>query len=272
MKSGYLQIGLDDATKLKTAFSTRYSHYHWNVLPFGLTNGVMAYQHRMNFVLAKYLDKFVIVYLDDTMIFSETLEEYEEHVKAVLETWNEVGMILNLEKCQFLATEVKFLGHIVTAEGIRPDPANITKVLEWPTPRTTITDVRGFNNLANHYAWYIENFAGLALPLTDLQKGSPPKGAAIEWTPDCQEAFDKIKTAITTSPVLKRVDMSKPFVLDPDASQFRIGAVLQQYFEDSDGKQRLHPVAFESKKLTLTEQRYSSQERELLAAKCALNH
>jgi transposase InsO family protein len=271
MKSGYWQIGMDLASKLKTAFSTRYGHYHWNVLPFGLTNGVAGYQRRVNFVLAKYLDKFVLVYLDDVLIFSETLEEHTEHVTAVLETLSEAGMILNLDKCQFFVMEVKFLGHIVSAEGIRPDPENIAKVLEWPVPRT-ITDVRGFNNLANHYARYIENFAGLALPLTDLQKGSPPKGAAIEWTPECQDAFEKIKTAITTSPVLIHVDMSKPFVLDPDSSQFRIGAVLQQYSEDPDGKQRLHPVAFESKKLTPTEQRYSSQERELLAAKHALNH
>jgi RNase H-like domain found in reverse transcriptase/Reverse transcriptase (RNA-dependent DNA polymerase) len=211
----------------------------------------------MNFVLAKYLDKFVLVYLDDVLMFSATPKEHEKHVKAVLETLSEAGMILNLEKCQFFVTEVRFLGHIVSAEGIRPDPGNVAKVLEWPVPRT-ITDVRGFNNLANHYARYIENFAESALPLTDLQKGAPPKGAAIEWTPACQEAFDKIKTALTTSPVLKHVDMSKSFILDPDASQFRIGAVLQQYFEDPDGKQRLHPVAFESKKLTPTEQRYSS--------------
>jgi len=105
-----------------------------------------------------------------------------EHVKAVLETLNEAGMILNLDKCQFFVTEVRFLGHIVSAEGIRPDTENIAKVLQWPVPRM-ITVVRGFNNLANHYPRYIENFAGLAFPLTDLQKGSPLKGAAIEWTP-----------------------------------------------------------------------------------------
>ncbi|HTS08815.1 MAG TPA: reverse transcriptase domain-containing protein [Candidatus Eisenbacteria bacterium] len=271
LKSGFWQIPLSPEAKLKTAFSTRNGHYHWNVLPFGLTNAPGGYQRRMNTVLAKFLDIFVVVYLDDVMIFSQTLEEHVDHVKQVLDALNEAGMILNVGKCEFFATEVRFLGHIVSADGVRPDPRNIQKVLDWPTPRT-ITDVRGFNNLANHYARYIENFAELALPLTDLQKGSPPKGAAIEWTPDCQDAFDKIKTALTTAPVLAHADMAKPFILDPDSSAYRIGAVLQQYAEDLDGKQRLHPIAYESKKLTPTEQRYSSQERELLAAKYALNH
>ena len=155
----------------------------------------------MNSILAKYLDKFALVYLDDVLIFSATLEEHEKHVKVVLETLNEAGMILNLEKCQFFVMEVKFLGHLVSTDGIRPDPGNIAKVLEWLAP-CTITDVRGFNNLANHYARYIENFAELALPLTDLQKGAPPKAAVIEWTPECQEAFDRIKEALTSPPIL----------------------------------------------------------------------
>jgi hypothetical protein len=159
----------------------------------------------MNFVLAKYLAKFVLVYLDDVLIFSAALEEHVENVKVVLMTRSEAAMILNLEKCQFLVMEVKFLGHIVSAEGIRPDPGNIAKVLEWSVPRT-IMDVRGLNNLANHYARYIENFAKLALPLTYLQKGSPPKEAAIEWTPGCQEAFEKIKTALTTLPRRVRIE------------------------------------------------------------------
>ena len=271
MKSGYWQIPLDEQAKLKTAFSTRHGHYHWNVLPFGLTNGVAGYQRRINTVLARCLDLFVLVYIDDILIFSRTTKEHERHVKEVLRTLNDVGMVLNLDKCEFFVTEVKFLGHIISPNGIRPNPENIAKVLDWPAPRT-ITDVRGFNNLANHYSRYVKDFAELALPLTDLQRGSPPKGAPVEWTPECQGAFDRIKKALTSSPVLIHPDMTKPFILDPDASQFRIGAVLQQYSTDPDGKQRLHPVAYESKKLTPTEQRYSSQERELLAAKHSLNH
>ena len=121
-------------------------------------------------------------------------------------------MILNIEKCEFFVPEVKFLGHIVSAGGIRADPENIAKVVEWPVPKT-ITDVRGFNNLANHYVRYIENFAELALPLIDLQKGSPPKGTLIEWTPECQEAFDRIKRTLTMEPILRYPDIEKPFIL-----------------------------------------------------------
>jgi len=121
----------------------------------------------MNTVLAKFLDIFVVGYLDDVMIFSQTLEEHVNHVKQVLDALNEAGMILNLDKCEFFATKVRFLGHIVSADSVKPDPRNIQKVLDWPTPRT-ITDVHGFNNLANHYARYIENFTELALPFTGL--------------------------------------------------------------------------------------------------------
>jgi Reverse transcriptase (RNA-dependent DNA polymerase) len=179
----YWQIPLELATKLKTAFSSRQGHYHRNVLPFGLTNAPAGFQRWMNKILPEYLDEFVLVYLDDIIIFSKTAEEHEKHVKLVLQALDQGKMILNLDKCTFFAKQTKFLGHIITAEGSKPDPRNIAKVLEWPinTPKT-ITEVRGFNNLAGHYRRYIKDFAALARPLTDLQKGSPVEGAAINWT------------------------------------------------------------------------------------------
>src|ERR1700694_2633163 len=271
LKSGYWQISLDSASRQKTAFSSRYGHYVWNVLPFGLSNAPGAFQRRMNKVLARFVDKFVIVYLDDILIYSSSLQEHEKHVKMVLRALSEADMILNVEKCKFYEEEVKFLGHIVSASGSRPDPRNVEKIVNWPTPRT-ITDVRGFNNLAGHYRRYIDGFAKLALPLTDLQKGSPAKRTAITWTKREEASFQALKKAITSEPVLKHPQIGKPFVIDPDSSQFVIGAVLQQLFMDPDGKERLHPIAFESKKLTETEQRYPTQERELLAAKDALDH
>jgi len=150
LKSGYWQISLTSQAKLKTTFSTRKGHYHWKVLPFGLTNAPGGYQHRMNTVLAKFLDIFVVVYLDNVMIFSQTLEEHVDHVKQVLDALNEASMIFNLSKCELFATEVRFLGHIVSSDGVQSNPRNIQKVLDWFTP-CTITDVRGFNNLVNHY-------------------------------------------------------------------------------------------------------------------------
>ena len=138
------------------AFSTWNGHYYWHVLPFGLTNASSGYQHRINTVLAKFLDIFVVVYLDDVMIFLQTLEEHVDHVKQVLDALNEAGMIINLSKCKFFATDVRFLSHIVSADGVRPDLRNIQNVLDWLVP-CTITDLRGFNNLVNHCAHYIEN-------------------------------------------------------------------------------------------------------------------
>ena len=272
LRSGYWQIVLSEMARAKTAFSSRYGHYEWNVLPFGLSNAPGAFQRRMNKVLRRYLDKFCVVYLDDILIFSETAEEHERHVKTILRALNRAGMILNLDKCRFFTPEIRFLSHIIDANGSRPDPRNVEKILNWPTP-TNITEVRGFVNLASHYRKFVPHFSDIVLPLTDLMQGSPKKGAPIAWGEREDEAFATLKNVITTEPVLRHAKIGKLFVIDPDSSQFTIGAVLQQYFQDdSDGKQRLHPIAYMSKKLTETESRYSTQERELLAAKYALDY
>src|SRR5579859_4055106 len=271
LRSGYWQILLDLMTRAKTAFSTRYGHYEWLVLPFGVSNGPGGFQKRMNKLLLEFIDKFVIVYMDDILIFSKNLHEHIGHIRQVLLALAGANMILNIEKCKFFQTETRFLGHILSRHGSRPDPRNIEKVMAWPTPRT-ITDVRGFCNLAGHYRRYIPKFADMSLPLTDLMKGSPAKGAKILWTGREEESFQQLKKALTSEPILRHPRMGQPFIIDPDSSQYCIGAVLQQSFQDPDGKTRLHPIAYESKKLTETEQRYATQEKELLAAKYALNH
>lgn len=273
LKSGYWQIILDRLSRAKTAFSTRYGHYEWNVLPFGLSNAPGAFQRRINKVLRRYIDKFCIVYLDDILIYSETEEEHERHVKTILRALNRAGLILNPDKCTFFGKQIKFLSHIVDATGFRPDPTNVAKVLEWPIPRT-ITELRGFLNLASHYRKYIRQFSDIALPLTDLMQGSPAKGTVLtKWGEREQESFDALKKAVTSEPVLRHPQIGKRFIIDPDSSQYTIGAVLlQEFLDPKTGKMCLHPIAFESKKLTETESRYSAQERELLAAKYALDH
>ena len=271
LRSGYWQIILSRLARAKTAFSSRYGHYEWNVLPFGLSNAPGAFQRRMNKVLRKYIDKFCIVYLDDILIYSETKEEHERHVHTILRALNRAGMILNLDKCKFFTNEIRFLSYIIDKDGSRPDPRNIEKILNWQTP-TNITEVRGFVNLASHYRKYIPGFSDIALPLTDLMQGSPKKGSPISWGKREEESFLELKKAVTTEPVLRHAQIGVLFVIDPDSSQFTVGGVLQQYFLDPDGKWRLHPIAYLSKKLTETESRYSAQEREMLAAKYALDH
>jgi len=274
LRSGYWQIALSQMARAKTAFSSRYGHYEWNVLPFGLSNAPGAFQRRINKILRRYIDKFCVVYLDDILIYSETKEEHERHVHTILRALNQAGMILNLDKCRFFTNEIRFLSHIIDANGSRPNPRNVEKILNWPTP-TNITEVRGFVNLASHYRKFIPHFSDIVLPLTDLMQGSPKKGTPVAWGEREEEAFAALKKAITTEPVLRHAKIGELFVIDPDSSQFTIGAVLQQYFQDdpdSNKKQLLHPVAYMSKKLTETESRYSTQERELLAAKHALDH
>jgi len=271
LRSGYWQIALNEMARAKTAFSSRYGHYEWNVLPFGLSNAPGAFQRRMNKVLQRYIDKFCVVYLDDILIYSKTKDEHEQQIHTILRALNRAGMILNLDKCQFFTNEIRFLSHIIDANGSRPDPRNVEKILNWPTP-TNITEVRGFVNLASHYRKFVHRFSDIALPLTDLMQGSPKKGSSIAWGTREDEAFAALKKTVTTEPVLRHAKIGELFIIDPDSSQFTIGGVLQQYFKDPDGKQHLHPIAYMSKKLTETESRYSTQERELLAAKHALDH
>jgi Reverse transcriptase (RNA-dependent DNA polymerase) len=171
---------LDPLAKQKLAFSTRYGQFQWNVLPFGPTNGPAAFQRRIMMVLEEHLDTFVIVYLDNVLIYSNDEEEHEKQIKQVLRKLDKASMILNIEKCQFFGQEVKFLGRILSAEGLCRDPRNISKIIDWPTPHN-ITDVCGFCNTAGHYRSFIDHFAEISVPLTDLQKGSPAKGASITW-------------------------------------------------------------------------------------------
>jgi hypothetical protein len=166
----------------------------------------------MNKVLRRYVDKFSIVYLDDILIFSETLEEHESHVRTILQALNEAGMILS----KFFKKDVRFLFHIIDGKGSRPDPSLIKKIVEWPTPRN-ITEVRGFVNLASHYRKYIPHFSDIVLPLTDLMKGSPKKGSAILWGGREEESFRNLKKALTTEPVLRHPQLGQLFVIDPDS-------------------------------------------------------
>jgi len=172
---------MEGASREKTVFSTRYGHYEWLVLPFGVSNGPGGFQKRVNWLLTKYVNQFVIVYMDDILIYSKTLRKHVEHLKIVLTTLADADLILNLDKCQFLNTETHFLRHILTRNGYTLGPQNIEKVIRWPTPRTII-DMRSFNNLANYYRRYIKGFATIVFPLTNLLKGSPAKGAPIAWT------------------------------------------------------------------------------------------
>jgi len=255
LRSGYHQIRIDPADVPKTAFRTRYGHFEFLVLPFGLTNAPATFMHLMNETFRAQLDDFVIVFLDDILIYSRTLEEHERHVRIVLDTLRREKLYAKESKCELFKTEVEFLGHLVGRDGIRMMESKVKGVQDWPTP-TKATHVRSFLGTAGYYRRFIKGFSAIAAPLTELTKDA----VKFDWGHQQEAAFRHLKKAIAEGPVLALPDPSLPFVVHTDASGFAVGAVLQQ-----DQGKGLQPIAYLSKKMLPAETRYPVHEQELLA-------
>jgi hypothetical protein len=284
LTSGYNQFKLVESDVPKTAFNTHIGKYEWKVLPMGLTNAPAVFQAQMNQMLGPHLNRFVCIYLDDILIFSKTEDEHFHHLQQVLHTLRQKELKAKLSKCDFFKDELKFLGHIVSAKGIQPDPAKVAVVSDWPTPKT-IYDVRSFLGLANYFRKFIRGYAAISAPLTDLLKGvnkQEKKGRLIHlgklpmaeaqkllqqfllrWTATCQHAFTNLKNALTSAPVLVMPDFEKHFEVVTDACEIppAIGGVLLQ---------DAHPVAFYSRKLSGAELNYSATDKEMLGVIYAL--
>jgi hypothetical protein len=255
LRSGYHQIRIDPDDVPKTAFRTRYGHFEFLVLPFGLTNAPGTFMHLMHQVFRQFLDDFVLVFLDDILIYSKTLEEHEEHVRRVLEVLRKEKLYAKESKCELFKTEVEFLGHLVGRGGVRMMEDKVKAVAEWPVP-SKVGHVRAFLGTAGYYRKFIKDFSSIAAPLHDLTKDS----VKFHWTAACQDAFVRLKSALQQGPVLALPDPSRPFVVHTDASGFAVGAVLMQ-----DQGKGLQPIAFLSKKMLDAETRYPVHEQELLA-------
>lgn len=258
LMSGYHQSRVAPEDTHKTAFRTRYGSYEFRVVPFGLCNAPSYFSNMMADVLRPYLDKFVIVYIDDILIYSKTPEEHEEHVKLVLQRLREAKLYAKLSKCAFFQQRIEFLGYIITPEGISPDPRKIQAVQDWPKP-TNVTEVLRFLGFAGFYRRFVKGYSSIAAPLSDLTKagaGTTP----VTWNPTAESAFSALKQAMTTAPVLQPFDPGKPIKVTTDASDVGIGAELAQQHGSV-----WHPVAFLSRKLTPAEQNYPTHEKELLA-------
>jgi hypothetical protein len=260
LQSGYHQIRIHPDDVEKTAFRTRYGLYHFLVMPFGLTNAPATFQSMMNNVLRPYLDKFVLVYLDDILVYSKTPEDHLEHIRLVLDKLREHKLFAKLSKCAFALESVDFLGHVVSRQGIQVDPNKISVIKNWPRPQTQ-KDIRSFLGLAGYFRRFVRDFASVARPLTDLTG----KSVQWQWTREHQHAFDSLKTALVSAPVLTTPDFTKPFIVYTDASDRAVGAVLLQ--DQGNGPQ---PIAFHSRKLTPAEVNYHPGEQELLAIVDAL--
>lgn len=264
--SGYWQIEMAPEDVQKTAFTTRYGLFEWRVMPFGLTSAPSTFQRAMHHLFHDLLDKGVVVYLDDVLIYSSTLEEHLQLLQAVLQRLQRAKYYASLPKCMFAQSEIQFLGHIVSAQGIKPTADKLQAVRDWPRPQN-VHDVRSFLGMCSFYRKFIHRFAHIASPLHDLTKGSPKKRAAIVWTEECELSFTTLKSKLCEAPVLTLPDPTKPFVLHTDASDFAIGAVLMQ-----DLGSGLQPVEYYSRKLHGPEKRYDTRDREMLTIRECCRH
>jgi Reverse transcriptase (RNA-dependent DNA polymerase)/RNase H-like domain found in reverse transcriptase/Integrase zinc binding domain/Aspartyl protease len=276
LTSGYHQITLHPNDCEKTAFNTHIGKYEWRVLPFGLTNAPAVFQSIMNKLFGPGLNKFLCVYLDDLLVFSKTPEEHLQHLKWVFDRLTTSKLKARESKCHFFRRKLNFLGHVVSAEGMAPDPAKIETIVNWPKPRS-LFEVRSFLGLANYFRRFIEHYSQIAAPLTALLKGGEKKDrqgrllnqgklkpeqadrlvSAFEqtWTPKCDTAFAQLKNALVQAPVLVLPDFDKPFTLVCDACDTAIGGILLQ---------ESRPVAYYSRKLNGPELRYSASDKEML--------
>jgi hypothetical protein len=188
LRSGCHQLKIRESDIPKTAFRTRYGLYEYTVMSFGLTNAPAYFMYLMNKVFMEYLDRFVIVFIDDILIFSKMMEEHEEHLRLALEKLRSNQLYAKFSKCEFWLTEVAFLGHIISARGVSVDPGKVKDVLNWMPP-TTISEIRSFLGLAGYYHRFIKDFSKIAKPMTKLLK----KNKAFEWTKQCQASFEELK-------------------------------------------------------------------------------
>ncbi|GJP33550.1 hypothetical protein CLOM_g18077 [Closterium sp. NIES-68] len=256
LAQGYHQLRITKEDVPKTAFRSPFGHFQWRVLSFGLTNAPASFQRAMNDVFREAIGHFVLVYLDDILVYSKTEEEHTQHLKWVLGKLREHKFYARLWKCHFYKRKLEYLGHLVGNDGLKVDLKKVVAVQNWPVPQD-VGQIRSFLGLANYFRRFLENYSTVVAPLAALTQ----KGSAWEWTRQCQEAFDKVKTKLTNAPVLVLPNPSKPYEVVTNASTVGIGAVLLQ-----EGR----PVAFESRKLSPAEQRYTTSEQELLAVVHAL--
>ena len=221
--SGYWQVEIAAEDKHKTAFCTPGGLYEFNVMPFGLCNAPATFQRLMNTILTGAQWESCLVYLDDIVIIGCTFEEHLHNLKRVLSCLKEAGLKLQPNKCHFCRKKVSFLGHTVSEKGIATDESKTTTVKEWPVP-TCPKDVQRFLGLVNYYRRFIKDFAHIARPLTRLTE----KSSGFHWTKDCQVAFEMLKSALVSTPILAFPNFARPFLIDTDASDRGIGAVLSQ--------------------------------------------
>ena len=240
----------------KTMFRTWYGYYEFLVMPFGLTNAPTTFMDLMNHFSRLYADQFVVVFIDDILMYSKDREDHDTHLRVVLETLRKEQLYAKLSKCEFWLREVSFLGHIISEEGIRVDPKKIEVIIEWK-PSSNVTEVCSFLGLASYYRRFIKGFSMTATPMKRLLQ----KNVRFEWSEKCQASFEKLKAFLTEAPVLTQPTYGKEYMIFSDASLNGLGYILMQ-----DGK----VVAYASRQLNPHEKNYPMHDLELASIVFAL--
>ncbi|CAM4565731.1 unnamed protein product [Caretta caretta] len=240
LTKGYWQVPLDESAKERSAFTTHVGTYEFNVLPFGLQNAPATFQRLVDGLLVG-LGDYAVAYLDNVAIFSDSWAEHLEHLQKVFECISVAGLTVKAKKCQIDLNRVTYLGHQVGQGTINPLQAKVDAIQKWPVPKTK-KQVQSFLGLARYYRQFVPHYSQIAAPLTDLTKKKQQN--AVQWTEDCQKAFNQLKATLMSDPVLRVPDI--PYLVTTDASEHGVEAVLMQEGPD----QEFHPVVFLSKKLS----------------------
>lgn len=275
LASGYHQVAVHENDRHKTAFITPFGLFEYERMPFGLCNAPATFQRLMQTIMSDLVFQMVLIYLDDLLVYSSTFEDHLVRLETVLQRLRETGLKIKVEKCHFLQSEVKFLGHIVSAQGVSTDPEKVSAVKHWPVPNA-LKELRSFLGFCSYYRRFIEGFSKVAGPLHDcvnLCSSQAPAAKAdklfkLSWTPECQRAFEHLKERLTSAPTLGYADFTLPFMLETDASSLGLGAVLYQF---QGGRKTV--IAYASRRLRGAEhndRNYSSMKLELLALKWAV--
>ncbi|KAA3483343.1 reverse transcriptase [Gossypium australe] len=244
-------LRVKDSNVPKTAFRTRYGHYEFLVMPFGLTNALAMFMDLMNRIFWPYLNKFVIVFIDDILIYSRKENEHAEHLRTILQILRDKQLYAKFSKSEFWLKEVGFLGHIVSRDGVRVGPSKISAIVDWKLPKN-VSEVRSFLGLAGYYRRFVKGFSMIATPMTKLLQKNTEK---------CQQSFEKLKVMLTEASFLVQPESGKEFLIFSDASLNRLGCVLMQ-----EGK----VIACASRQLKPHEKNYPTHDLELAATIFAL--
>ncbi|KAH9265141.1 hypothetical protein BASA83_011373 [Batrachochytrium salamandrivorans] len=238
LRGAYNLLRIKEGDESKTAFITKYGQFEFLVMPFGLANAPAQFQRMMNSLFRHMISKFVLVYLDDIVVYSDNLEDHKEHVRQVLQILKENNLFCKAEKCHFYQTEIKYLGYIISPNGTSMDPSKISAVQDWPAPKK-VRELQVFLGFTNFYRALVSGYSDITCHLTKLLKKDVP----FSWGPEQEVSFKRLKDAFARPGFLAHPNDEQPFILETDASDFAISGVLHQH----DQSNTLRPVAFYSR-------------------------